>query len=99
MESTPIYQIKERDLGELAKKIVEEIRISERETEKKEAKKRPRFYTRKEVCDILRITPATFHSLVNKGKIDVTKVGWNTLVDAEVFDRDVKEGLVAKYKR
>ena len=54
--------------------------------------------TRKECCEILRCSMPTFHSLVNKGLIPVTKVGRKTLVSTDDFDSIVASGELRKFK-
>ena len=58
----------------------------------------PKFYTRQECCSILRCSLPTFHSLVNKGLIPISKVGRKTLIPANEFDRIVASGELARYK-
>ena len=57
-----------------------------------------RYYTRKECCEILRCSLPTFHALVNKGLIPVTKVGRKTFVPADEFGRIVESGELRKFK-
>lgn len=61
--------------------------------------KEPRYYSRREAAEILRVTLPTLHSMTKQGMITAKKVGRRILYDADAFDEAVKEDRVYKYKR
>lgn len=56
-------------------------------------------WTIAQTCDYLKISRQTFHSLVNRGRITITKAGRRTLVDANAIRRGLADGLFTKYER
>lgn len=54
--------------------------------------------TRQEVCDFLKISKPTFHSLANKGAFRITKIGRRTLVDMSDLRAKVESGEISRYK-
>lgn len=58
-----------------------------------------RYYTREEVCQILRIGATSFYRRVNKGEIQILKIGGKTLVDAEKLDAAIERNELLRYKR
>lgn len=54
--------------------------------------------TREDVCKYLHISKPTFHSLVNRGLIQPTKVGRRTLCDMAEIRRLVDAGQLGRYK-
>lgn len=91
---TILYQMTERDLLAFGERIFRNL--WEQVTMKTE--KVERYYTRQECCEILRCSLPTFHALVNKSLIPVTKVGRKTLVNAAEFDKALAAGNLARYK-
>lgn len=91
---TILYQLTQEDLLAFGEKIF--LNLWEQVSTKTEISER--FYTRKECCEILRCSMPTFHALVNKGLIPVTKVGRKTLVSADTFDGIVESGELRKFK-
>ena len=83
-------------LNPLINIIVE--RVSERvlsDTKQKE----PRYYTRSETAQLLRVTLPTLARFTKDGLITAKKVGNRILYDAEAIDAAVKENRIFKYKR
>lgn len=60
---------------------------------------RSELLTRKECCNILRISMTTFHKLVNEGKIEIKKIGSRTLVDSSSIDRFLNPSLTIRERR
>lgn len=91
---TILYQLTREDLLAFGEGIFRNLweQVSTK-TEKIE-----RYYTRTEVCTILRCSLPSFHSYVNRGLIPVLKVGRKTLVPANEFDRIVGSGELRKFK-
>lgn len=89
-----IYQVTQEDLLAVVTKAVQDA-LDNAQPKNEE----PRYYTRDEVCSILKISRPTFHSLVNKGEIEIIKVGKRTLVDANRLDVLVASGMIQKYRR
>lgn len=57
-----------------------------------------RLLTRDEVCRMCHISKPTFHSWVNKGAIEVQKVGRRTLVKAESLEAALQTKKIYRYK-
>ena len=89
-----VFQITEEEIEKIGERIAKDLW----EKMTVPAKDAVRHYTRQECCAILRCSLPTFHSIVNRGLIQVTKVGRKTLVDAEEFDKLVASGELARYK-
>ena len=58
-----------------------------------------RYYTRVETCEKLDICKATFHNWCNSDILCYCKKGGRVYVDADILDKDMKEGRVQKYKQ
>lgn len=91
---TILYQLTQEDLLAFGERIFQNLweKVSTK-TDNQE-----KYYTRQECCEILRCSLPTFHALVNKGLIPVTKVGRKTLVSADDFDGIVASGELRKFK-
>ena len=63
-----------------------------------EEKRRKRYYTRDEVCKLLKIGTTTFYRMATKGKITILKVEGKTLVDADELDAAVQKKEVYRYQ-
>ncbi len=63
-----------------------------------EEKRRKRYYTRDEVCKLLKIGTTTFYRLVKKGKITILKAEGKTLVDADEIDNAVEKKTLFRYQ-
>lgn len=61
--------------------------------------KEPRFYSRRETAQLLRVTLPTLARLTRDGLIVARKVGSRILYEAEAIDAAVKENRMFKYKR
>ena len=97
-----ILQLSKDDLREVFLEMLNEASFTRREPETVTAtstEKTPRLYTRQEVCELLGITPPTFHRLANSGAFSVIKVGRHTRVDADELDAKVAAGIVGRYRR
>lgn len=73
-------------------------RVSERVLTISE-KKEPRYYSRKEVAQMLHVTLPTLARLTKDGLITAKRVGSRILYEAEAIDAAVKENRMFKYKR
>ena len=58
-----------------------------------------RYYTVQEVCKILRIGVTSFYRMVNRGDIELLKIGGKSLVDADKLDGQIERKEVFRYKR
>lgn len=92
---TVVYQVSEEALRGFG----ESIFLALWQKLSNQSDKPAKYYSRAECCSILRCSMPTFHALVNKGFVPITKVGRKTLVNADVFDSIVASGELAKYKR
>ena len=61
-----------------------------------EAEKAPRFYSRKEVADLLRVTLPTLHAMVNAKALNPIKVGGRVLFNAQAVDEAIKNQTLCK---
>lgn len=91
---TILYQLTQEDLLAFGERIFRNLW----EQVSTKTEKLGRYYTRQECCEILRCSLPTFHALVNKGLIPVTKVGRKTLISADDFDGIVASGELRKFK-
>jgi len=57
-----------------------------------------KLLTREEVCEMCHISKPTFHAWVNKGAIEVQKVGGRTLVKAESLESALQSKKIYRYK-
>lgn len=61
--------------------------------------KAPKYYSRKDVADILHISYPTLHGLMKKNAIKYIKIGKKTLFPQEELDAMVASGELKKYRR
>lgn len=59
----------------------------------------PKYYSRKEVADILHISYPTLHGLMKKNAIKFIKVGKKTLFPKAELDAMAASGELRKYRR
>ena len=59
----------------------------------------PKYYSRKDVADILHISYPTLHGLMKKNAIKFIKVGKKTLFPKAELDAMVASGELRKYRR
>ena len=79
------------------RRIVDEA-LSKHEAQAQESGAPGKLLTRDEVCRICHISKPTFHAWVNKGAIEVQKVGGRTLVKAESLETALQTKKVYRYK-
>ena len=63
-----------------------------------EEKRRKRYYTRDEVCKLLKIGTTTFYRLAKKGKITILKAEGKILVDADEIENAVQKKTLFRYQ-
>ena len=82
-------------LENLAETIADKVmaRIKEEDSSK------PKYYTRKELCEMLHVTNHTVIEMVKRGQIREKKIGGRILYDAAEIDEAVKEKTIFRYKR
>lgn len=68
------------------KALIQEVIV---EALKNQEPPKKRYYTRKEVCEILHITLPTLWAMVKSGKVSQKKVGTRCLYDADAIDEAV----------
>lgn len=61
--------------------------------------KAPKYYSRKDVADLLHISYPTLHGLMNKNAIKFIKVGKKTLFPQAELDAMIASGELRKYRR
>jgi excisionase family DNA binding protein len=89
---TPLNVMLENLAETIADKVVA-ARIKEEDSNK------PKYYTRKELCEILHVTNPTVIEMVKRGEIREKKIGGRILYDAAEIDEAVKEKTIFRYKR
>lgn len=62
-------------------------------------KKKPKYYTRQETADLLRVTLPTLSRLTKDGLIACKRLGTRVLYEANSIDEAVKQQVVFKYRR
>lgn len=61
-----------------------------------EEEKEPRYYSRKEVAELLHVTLPTLHAMVNAKALNPIKVGGRVLFDAQAVDEAMRAGVLTK---
>ena len=87
----PLNTVLENLADAIAEKVAARI--------KAEDSNKPKYYTRKELCEILHVTNPTVIEMVKRGEIREKKIGGRILYDAAEIDEAVKEKTVFRYKR
>ena len=62
-----------------------------------EEEKEPRYYSRKEVAELLHVTLPTLHAMVNAGALHPKKIGGRVIFDAKVVDEAIRCGKLTKH--
>ena len=88
---TPLNTVLENLADAIAEKVAAKI--------KAEDSSKLKYYTRKELCEILHVTNPTVIEMVKRGEIREKKIGGRILYDAAGIDEAVKEKTVFRYKR
>lgn len=57
---------------------------------------KPRYYTRKQVADLLHVSLPTVHSMMNEGVLKPEKVGRRVLFAAQAVDDGLRDGSLRK---
>ena len=83
---TPLNVMLENLAETIADKVVARI--------KEEDSNKPKYYTRKELCEILHVTNPTVIEMVKRGEIREKKVGGRILYNAAENDEAVKEKTI-----
>lgn len=103
MKDTDIMKMTEAFLQAMsttiATMVVKQMAETSETIRREEEKKKPRYYTRDEVCEMLRISKPTYHAMAGKGAFGITHAGRKVLIDADRFDRDLADGKLGKYRR
>ena len=66
---------------------------------KAEEADKPRYYMRKDLCEILHVTNPTIIEMVKRGDIKELRIGGRVLYDADAIDKAVREKTIFRYKR
>ena len=80
---TPLNTVLENLADTIADKVIAKIKAEE--------SNKPKYYTRKELCEILHVTNPTVIEMVKRGEIREKKIGGRILYDAAEIDEAVKE--------
>lgn len=87
----PLNTVLENLAEAIAEKVAAKI--------KAEDSNKPKYYTRKELCEILHVTNPTVIEMAKRGEICEKKIGGRILYDAAEIDEAVKENKIFRYKR
>lgn len=87
----PLNTVLENFADAIAEKVAARI--------KAEDSNKPKYYTRKELCEILHVTNPTVIEMVKRGEIREKKIGGRILYDAAEIEEAVKEKTIFRYKR
>lgn len=88
---TPLNAVIENLADTIADKVIAKIKAEEFNMQK--------YYTRKELCEILHVTNPTVIEMVKRGEIREKKIGGRILYDAAEIDEALKENKIFRYKR
>lgn len=88
---TPLNTVLENLADTIADKVIAKIKAEE--------SNKPKYYTRKELCEILHVTNPTVIEMVKRGEIREKKIGGRILYDTAEIDEAVKENKIFRYKR
>ena len=88
---TPLNTVLENLADAIAEKVAAKI--------KAEDSSKLKYYTRKELCEILHVTNPTVIEMVKRGEIREKKIGGRILYDAAEIEEAVKEKTIFRYKR
>lgn len=61
-----------------------------------EEEKEPRYYSRKEVAELLHVSLPTLHAMIKGGAVVPKKIGRRTLFEAKSVDEAIRNGAVKK---
>lgn len=75
----------------VAERVIAKIKAAETD--------KPKYYTRKELCEMLHVTTPTVIELVKRGEIREKRIGGRILYDAVEIDDAVREQKIFRYKR
>ena len=78
--------------------LVREVLDEATDSNASKENKTTRVYTRKEVCERLRIGTTTFYRLAKKGKLTLLKVEGKTVVNADDFDKAIQTREIFRYQ-
>lgn len=84
-----VFNLFEPLFDELVERIAARVKQLEEEKE-------PRYYSRKEVADLLHVTLPTLHTMVKGGVLNPKKVGGRVLFAAQAVDEAIKCGTLRK---
>ena len=86
-------------LSELFRPLINEVAdLVVRKLQEEKVEVTPRYYTRKEVAEILHVTLPTIHNMVKRGDIMAKKVNGRVLFNAEAIDNAVRDSKVYRDK-
>lgn len=57
-----------------------------------------RYYDRKQICEMFKVSLPTVHSWINTGVLECSKIGGRTLFDADVVEKLIGTKKVVKYR-
>ena len=87
----PLKELMNNFADAVAERVIAKMRAVESD--------KPRYYTRKELCEMLHVTAPTVIELVKRGEIREKRIGGRILYEATEIDKAVQEQKIFRYKR
>jgi len=97
MENVIMYSIPPKDLRDLIGNILEE-KLNQFHPEPRQTNENGEYLTRKEVCDLLRISLSTLHYYSKDGTLQSYRIGGRILYKTAEVENAVQEIQSTKYK-
>lgn len=57
-----------------------------------------RYYDRKQICEMFKVSLPTVHTWINTGVLECSKIGGRTLFDADMVEQLIGSKKVVKYR-
>ena len=87
----PLKELMDNFADAVAERVIAKMKAEEAD--------KPKYYTRKELCELLHVTTPTVIELVKRGEICEKRIGGRILYDAAEIDKAVQEQKIFRYKR
>ena len=87
----PLKELMDNFAETVAERVIAKMRAVESD--------KPKYYMRKELCEMLHVTTPTVIELVKRGEIREKRIGGRILYDATEIDKAVQEQKIFRYKR
>lgn len=91
METAILLQTSESGLRSLIREELSQVLADLRPKEK-------RYYNRKQLCELFKVSLPTVHTWINNGVLECSKIGGRTLFDVDKIDALIGVNKVVKYR-